>query len=452
MTDTTPSRSDAYDLTGAGTADRTAAALETVPDDRPLLDVSDLSVSLGGEPILEEVSLRADPGSLVGLIGPNGAGKTTLLRAINGTIDHDSGEIRVGDRTASDCSARELGRLVATVPQSTVLSFSFSVRETVAMGRHPHISRLGSITPRDREAVEAAMTATEVKQFADRPITDVSGGERQRVILARAIAQTTPLLLLDEPTSNLDINHAIRTLELVRDVVDGGRGAIAAIHDLDLAARYCDELVLLSGGRVVDRGPPVSVLDSEAIEAAFDTRAIAGTDPVTASPRVTALIERPERPQRVHVLGTGDLARRTIVELADAGYTGSAGPLPSSDVAAETAEHRGFDVLGVAPLSAPDEATIERACAAAGRAELLVIAGAVDPANRSVLERVQGDRPDGPVSIAVERVGVHERSATTAEASSPADDGGLAEVDVDVRCSSTELCETIDDLLTEGHE
>jgi iron complex transport system ATP-binding protein len=159
------------------------------------------------------------------------------------------------------------------------------------MGRNPHIGRFGTADGEDRAAVQDALDDTSLSAFADRPVTDLSGGERQRVLLARAFAQDTPLLLLDEPTANLDINHAINTLDLVRSVVDEGRAAVAAIHDLNLAARYCDRLVLLAGGSVLKAGAPDSVLTTETLEAAFDARAVVSNDPTTHSPRVTALSE-----------------------------------------------------------------------------------------------------------------------------------------------------------------
>jgi len=258
----------------------------------PTLTVDHLSVDLGGSEVLSDVSLTAAAGDLVGLVGPNGAGKTTLLRAIRGSIEPTGGAVTVEGHAVGDLSARETGRLVATVPQETRLSFSFSVEDAVAMGRNPHIGRFGTADAADRRAVREALADTELTDLADRPVTDLSGGERQRVLLARAFAQETPLLLLDEPTANLDINHAIRTLDLVRSVVDRGTAAVAAIHDLNLAARYCDRLVLLAEGSVLEAGAPEAVLTSETLEAAFDARTVVGTDPTTESPRVTALSDR----------------------------------------------------------------------------------------------------------------------------------------------------------------
>jgi len=203
----------------------------------PMLDVSDLAVSFGEQSVVSGVGFSVDRGSLVGLVGPNGAGKTTVLRTLKGTLDPDAGTVRVGGEPIHSKSAKAVSRLVASTPQGTALSFDFSVRQTVEMGRTPHLGRFDRMDAADRRAVGRAMERASVAQFADRPFTSLSGGERQRVLLARALAQETPVLLLDEPTASLDINHAVRTLELVRTLVDDGKTAVAAIHDLNLAAR-----------------------------------------------------------------------------------------------------------------------------------------------------------------------------------------------------------------------
>lgn len=181
----------------------------------PMLDVSDLAVSFGEQSVVSGVDFSVDRGSLVGLVGPNGAGKTTVLRAVKGTLNPDNGTVCVDGEPISDRSAKAVSRLVASTPQGTALSFDFSVRQTVEMGRTPHLGRFDRMDEADRRAVERAMERASVTQFADRPFTLLSGGERQRVLLARALAQETPVLLLDEPTANLDINHAVRTLSLI---------------------------------------------------------------------------------------------------------------------------------------------------------------------------------------------------------------------------------------------
>ena len=310
------------DRTGSVSPPRTALSF----GDEPLLSASGVAVSFGDLDVVSGVDFRVDPGSLVGLVGPNGAGKTTLLRTVTGAVEPDAGTVRIGGEPASSLSAREVGRRVASVPQATNLAFDFRVRHVVEMGRTPHLGRFDAHGSDDDDAVDAAMAAAAVERFADRSITEVSGGERQRVLLARALAQAAPLLLLDEPTASLDVNHAVETLELVRAFVDDGdRGAIAAIHDLDAAARYCDEVVVLADGGVQAAGPPESVLSAATVGDAFEAEAFVGRNPATGTPAVTAFPPRDVEPRRVHVIGTGRPAARVVARLAAAGHEPSVG-------------------------------------------------------------------------------------------------------------------------------
>lgn len=316
----------------------------------PPIEVEDLSVSFGDAPVVSGVDLSVERGSLVGLVGPNGAGKTTVLRAIKGTLSPDTGTVRLGGDPTAALSARETGRRVASVPQETALGFDFRVRQIVEMGRTPHLGRFDGHGPDDGRAVREAMADASVAQFADRSITEISGGERQRVLLARALAQETPSLLLDEPTASLDVTHAVRTLELVRDLVDDGRAALAAIHDLDMAARYCDTIVVLANGGVHAVGPPEAVLTETALRAAFDAEAFVGENPATGSPTVTAFgaahadasadseaTEGGSARRRVHVAGGGQPAARAVAQLSAAGHDVSVGVVPEGDTAAGVA-------------------------------------------------------------------------------------------------------------------
>ena len=254
----------------------------------PLLTVEDLRLQLGGTTVLDGVDATVDRGRFVGVVGPNGAGKTTLLRVIAGAATPDAGRVVVDGERIHDLPSRAASRLVASVPQDTTVGFEFDVRTVVEMGRNPHRSRFAGWTDTDAAAVERALDRTDTRQFADRGVGTLSGGERQRVLLARALAQDAPLLLLDEPTGSLDINHQVRTLGLVSELVSEGRSALAAIHDLDLAARYCDELILLAGGRVVAAGPPEAVLTESAIRDAFGAAVVVSENPATGAVSVTA--------------------------------------------------------------------------------------------------------------------------------------------------------------------
>ncbi|WP_336037423.1 heme ABC transporter ATP-binding protein [Halobacterium yunchengense] len=352
------------------------------------LDVRDVDVELGGQQILDAVSASVGDGRLVGVVGPNGAGKSTLLRAMNGVVDPDAGTVLVDDEAVQDLSSRATSRRIASVPQESALGFDFTVAEVVEMGRHAHVPRFGADPEPD--AVERAMERAEVAAFADRAFTSLSGGEKQRVLLARALAQQAPVLLLDEPTASLDVNHQVRTLELVRGLADDAdRAVVAAIHDLDLAARYCDELVLVADGRVLDSGLAASVLTPGAVREAFDARVAVGTDPATGEPTVTPLPEADgELDRRVHVLGGGDAATPVLRALADAGAAVTLGPVGEGALDHETARRFGFDAVTTRPLSAPDADSVARAREHVERADAVVVpAPAVDVGANPELRR-----------------------------------------------------------------
>ncbi|MFC6737382.1 ABC transporter ATP-binding protein [Halolamina salina] len=243
-----------------------------VATDGPVLSIADLSVTLGDNDVLAGVSLDVERGEFVGLVGPNGAGKTTLLRAARGSLTPDSGRVQIAGEAADALSAKAVGRRVATVPQDTSISFSFDVREIVEMGRTPHVPRFGSMDEADHAAVERAMERTEVAEFADRPVTEVSGGERSRVLLARALAQETPLLLLDEPTAGLDplgVAEFHRILDRLREESD--LTVVITSHVLSEIEALCDDAAVLHDGDLLFDGPvdELRELGGDDIEAGF---------------------------------------------------------------------------------------------------------------------------------------------------------------------------------------
>ena len=327
------------------------------------IELDDVSVSLGEVDALRDVSLSVDAGEFLGLVGPNGAGKTTLLRTVNGVITPDSGAVRLDGTAVTELGPRGVSRHVATVPQDTSVSFAFSVEDVVRMGRTPYRARTDLTGDEaDREAIERALERTEMADLRDRPITAVSGGERQRAFVARALAQDTPALVLDEPTASLDINHQVGVLELVGELIADGRGAVAAIHDLDLAARYCDRLALLADGELQAVGDPETVLSDEHLRPAFDTRTAVTPDAVTGTPSVTAIAEpRRDRNAHVHVLGSGATAARALTKLWQAGFEVTAGPMPSGDTALSVAAELDIEAITAPPLSGPSESALREA-------------------------------------------------------------------------------------------
>ena len=249
--------------------------------DNPPVNALDISYSVDAKKLLDSVNLRAGRGQFLGLIGPNGAGKSTLLRALSGMLGNHEGDVSLEGVDASSLSSKDIARMLALVPQVAPDTHGFTSLEVVLMGRYPHMGRFQIEGRADERIAMEAMKLTETEEFADRTLDTLSGGERQRVFVSRAFAQQPRVLLLDEPTANLDILHQLRVLNLIRESTNGGLTAIAAIHDLSMAARYCDRLALLSHGRVVAEGTPEEVLTPERIEAAYGVRAAVYRDPIT---------------------------------------------------------------------------------------------------------------------------------------------------------------------------
>ncbi len=229
------------------------------------IDVADLTVTVDGRDLVAVERLGVEPGEWVGLIGPNGAGKTTLLRAIQGTMPH-RGVVRFDGRARTEIPRGELARLVASVPQRPVVPTHMRVADYVLLGRTPYIPYLGVERSSDLEAARTAMWELDVLGLAERRLGTLSGGELQRVVLARALAQEAPVLLLDEPTSSLDVGHTQQVMGLI-DELRRMRNLtlLSALHDLTLAAQFCDRLVLVADGRVVADGPARTVLTEGAI-------------------------------------------------------------------------------------------------------------------------------------------------------------------------------------------
>ncbi|OQM76950.1 ABC transporter ATP-binding protein [Manganibacter manganicus] len=240
-----------------------------------LLSVNDLKVSLGGKPVLKGLSLDISAGEFVGLIGPNGAGKSTLLRSVLGFVAHQGG-VSIGGRDASAMMARERAQQIAYLPQERDIAWPVSVEMLVMLGRFPHLGAFAAPGEADRAIADAAMRRMEVDGFRDRPATALSGGERARVLIARALAQDAPLLLADEPAAGLDPSHQITLMRTFAALAAEGHGVVASMHDLGIAARWCSRLILLDQGIVVADGAPRAVLTPERLRAVYRIEAFVG--------------------------------------------------------------------------------------------------------------------------------------------------------------------------------
>ena len=239
------------------------------------------------EMVIKDISLDIKKGDFLGIIGPNGSGKSTLLRLMTRVLVPRTGAVALEGKDITTIGGKEFSRKVAFVPQDTVISFSFSAWEIVLMGRIPHLNRLQPETKRDFSIAENALAATDASYLKNKEIDSLSAGERQRVIIAKALAQEPILLFLDEPTSHLDIGHQIMILDLLRKLnKEKGLTIVIVLHDLNLAGEYCDSLVLLNEGRIFTAGLPADVLTYQNIETVYRTVVVVNTNPVSSKPNV----------------------------------------------------------------------------------------------------------------------------------------------------------------------
>jgi len=236
------------------------------------LSASNLTVNIGTKDIVRDTSLSLNAGELVALVGPNGAGKTTLMRALPGLVPA-SGAITLADKPLDSLSPRERARMVSYLPQGHIFHWPMSVESIVMLGRAPHADVFSSATPDDHAAVAHAMATTETTMFAQRAVTTLSGGEKARVALARALATQAPVLLADEPTAALDPRHQLVVMELLRAAAARGNAILAIMHDLTLAARFADRVLVMHEGKIVASGGPAEALAPERLASVFGVEA-----------------------------------------------------------------------------------------------------------------------------------------------------------------------------------
>ncbi len=256
------------------------------------LAARDLRFAYAGGHGLEGVDLEVRAGEIVGLLGPNGAGKSTLVKLLSGVLAAGSGSIRVQGDELSGLARREIARRIAVVPQEPPSELPFTALETVLLGRHPHVSGLGFEADRDLDIARDALRRVGAGELAERPLGELSSGERQRVAVARALAQQTPILLLDEPTSFLDLRYQVELFDLLRSLAGEGRALLAVLHDLNLAAEYCDRVVLVAGGRSVVAGSTAEVLTYAHLTEVYGTEVYVDLNDLTGALVVTPLSSR----------------------------------------------------------------------------------------------------------------------------------------------------------------
>ncbi|HID55026.1 TPA: heme ABC transporter ATP-binding protein [Candidatus Poribacteria bacterium] len=252
--------------------------------------VENLSFGYEKEQIIKGLSFDVEDGEILGIIGPNGSGKTTLLRLLSGVLHPWSGRVKFKGRDLRRMRRREIARKVAVVPQQNLIIFPFTVREIVLMGRAPYLGMFQNESKRDFEIAERAMDYTDTLRLAHKPVDELSGGELQRVIIARALAQEPEVMLLDEPTSHLDLKHQMEIFNLIKRLnFEEGMTFVLVLHDLNLAGEYCDRLLLLKEGRSYKMGKPDEVLTAETIRETYGVDALVTRNPITSAPHVIPL-------------------------------------------------------------------------------------------------------------------------------------------------------------------
>jgi len=255
-----------------------------------MIEVHSISFRYHEAWVLQEVSFRVEKGEFVGVIGPNGSGKTTLLKLLYRLLAPQRGEILFELVPMKKMDRRDIAKRIAVVAQETQLLFPFSVLETVLMGRSPYLGRLLFESEKDLEIARKAMEWTKILSFSERPMDELSGGERKRVFIARALAQEPDVILLDEPTANLDIQHQIEFLNLILTLnQERGLTIVMASHDMNIASEFCDRLILLQGGRIYQMGTPEEVVTKENIENVYGCEVWIDEHPVSGMPRISLL-------------------------------------------------------------------------------------------------------------------------------------------------------------------
>jgi iron complex transport system ATP-binding protein len=320
-----------------------------------VLSIDGIDCSYGSIKVLEDIQFAVESGKFLGILGPNGSGKTTLLRSISRVLKPKKGTILIGDKDIYKLKSLEVAKQMAVVPQDTPVTFDFTALEVVLMGRNPHMPRFKMESRKDLAIAKNSMEVTGTWQFANRPVTELSGGEKQRVIIARALTQEPQILLLDEPTTHLDICNQLEIMDLLKQLCQTKKLLIIAVfHDFNLAARYCDSLILLKDGKIVAVGESNKTLKSENVKKVFNVDTIVKKHPITGSLHVIP-ISRPQNLKRknifIHLICGGGTGSPLMKILTDEGYTVTAGVLNLLDTDHETAQLLGVPTANEAPFS-----------------------------------------------------------------------------------------------------
>ena len=331
-----------------------------------VLEANRIVYSYTRKPVVNDVSLEVKKGEFMSILGPNGSGKSTLLKTLSHIYIPDSGEIVLMGKSLDTYKRKEIAQRIAMVPQDTSLDFEFTVEEVVLMGRHPFLGRFGKEDVLDMDLAYEAMERTNTLHIKDSLITEISGGEIQRVFIAKALTQNTSIMLLDEPTSHLDINHQIEILELLKRLNSEKELAIVlVIHDINLAARYSDRILLMKDGEIVDQGSPETVITPESIENTYGMKVVVETNRYTGHVTVTPIeVKRrllgSER-KRIHIIGGGGTSLELMNTLNQEGHYLSLGVINVGDSDWQHAKALRLQVIEEKPFSGISEKSTKKA-------------------------------------------------------------------------------------------
>jgi iron complex transport system ATP-binding protein len=342
-----------------------------------VLTIDGIDCSYGSVNVLKDVKFAVKSGEFLGILGPNGSGKTTLLRSISRVLEPHKGTILIGNKDIYVMKSVDVAKQLAVVPQETPVTFDFTALEVVLMGRNPHMPRFKMESKEDLAIAKNSMELTRTWELADRPVTELSGGERQRVIIARALTQEPQILLLDEPTTHLDISNQLEIMDLIKRLCETKKLLIVAVfHDFNLAARYCDSIILLRDGKIVAVGKSEDTLTSENIRKVFSVDTIVKKHPVTGFFHVIPMsrpINQQQKTISIHLISGCGTGSPVMKLLKDEGYFLTAGVLNLLDTDHETAQVLNIPTVSEAPFSPITEEAHKANLKMMSKANVLVI-------------------------------------------------------------------------------
>lgn len=382
--------------------------------------VEDLDFSYGNKSILKNISLSIKAGSFVSIIGPNGSGKSTFLRNLSRYLKPQKGIIMLGNDDIRKLSQKETSKRISVVPQNILMEFDYKVKDIVLMGRYPYIKRLKGETAEDIKIAERAMKYTNALEFSNRHFSELSGGEKQRVILAQALAQQPRVLLMDEPISHLDLQYQVEILDLVKKMtLEEGLTSIAVLHDLNMASTYSDYIIMLKDGKVFCKGEPEEVLTVENIARTFNTNVSINKNPVTGKPYIYPIstISRKKRSFRIHIICGGGTGVKLIQELAASGFVISTGVLNIGDSDWAISKEYELDVAEETPFMSISQEAYDKNLELALSANALVLLPIYfSRANINNLKLLMDDRLRDKTIYILENGSFEQRDYTNGEA------------------------------------